>query len=118
MRRILAWIPALVWMMVIFAFSHQPALKASTIDWQDFIIRKIAHITEYFILTLLYLWSLRKYPGFSRKKALLTAGVLAFLYAVTDEYHQTFISGREGRARDVGIDSLGVCLAAIFSRNW
>ena len=118
MRRILTWIPALAWMMVIFAFSQQPALKASTIDWQDFIIRKIAHVTEYFILTLFYLWPLRKIQGFSRNRALITAGVLAFLYAVTDEYHQTFITGREGRARDVGIDSLGILLAAFFSRNW
>jgi len=118
MRRILAWIPALVWMAVIFGFSHQPALKTSSIDWQDFIIRKTAHVTEYFILTLLFLLPLHQSLGLSRKKALVVAVVLALIYAITDEYHQTFITGREGRFRDVGIDSLGVLSAVLFSRNW
>lgn len=118
MRKNLVWIPALAWMGVIFAFSQQPALKASSIDWQDFIIRKIAHVTEYFILTFLYLFALNRSLGLSRKTALITAGMLALIYAVTDEYHQTFILGREGRARDVGIDSLGILLTVIISRNW
>jgi VanZ family protein len=33
--------------------------------------------------------------------------LLAIFYAVTDEYHQTLVSGRSGKILDVGIDSLG-----------
>jgi VanZ family protein len=36
------------------------------------------------------------------------AGVIALLYAFSDEWHQSFVPGREGALRDVGIDALGV----------
>jgi VanZ family protein len=41
----------------------------------------------------------------------------ATLFAVSDEYHQTFVPGRGGTATDVAIDGLGIVLAAMIAWN-
>jgi VanZ family protein len=53
------------------------------------------------------------------KRPYLWAILLTILYAVSDEYHQTFVPGRNGQLADVLIDSLGG-LIALFSlrKNW
>ena len=51
------------------------------------------------------------------RKALILSAIIAFLYAVSDEYHQTFVPLREGRARDVFIDSIGIFLMSLFLRR-
>ena len=45
--------------------------------------------------------------GISTKKAYAIAFVLSVIYAVTDEIHQIFVPGREGKISDVVIDSSG-----------
>ena len=107
-KKITPWIPVLIWMLVIFAFSSRPTLRAATIDWQDFIIRKMAHFVEYFILFALNYRALLRSTSLSKRQAILLAFGLGLIYAFSDEYHQTLVPGREGRFRDVFIDSLGL----------
>ena len=109
MKKILLWLPSIVWVLVIFGFSAQPTLRVSSVNWQDFVLRKTAHFLEYFILYFLFLVPL--------KKSHHTALLLAILYACTDEFHQLFVIGREGRIRDVIIDSLGASFGWYFSRR-
>jgi len=106
--KVLYWLPTLFWMIVIFGFSAQPSLHASAIDWQDFLIKKSAHVTEYFILGLLLNFSLKKTTSLSVGRRCLLLIIMGMVYASTDEYHQTFIAGREGRVRDVLIDCIGI----------
>jgi VanZ family protein len=114
--KIFYWLPAVIWMVVIFGFSSRPSLHASAVDWQDFIIKKSAHLGEYFILGILVYNSLKKTSGFNSLSLLLLTITITVLYAVTDEYHQTFISGREGKIRDVAIDGLGSVIALLTIR--
>jgi len=44
---------------------------------------------------------------------LLSAG-LAVAYALSDEYHQTFVPGRNGNLFDVMIDGVGACAAMLL----
>lgn len=48
------------------------------------------------------------------RKAFPTALFLGFLYACSDEYHQTFVSGRSGELKDVMIDTTGVLIGAVI----
>ena len=105
------WFLVIVWASFIFFLSHQPGLESGLAAQWDFFLRKLAHISEYTILTLLLINALKE-QGLSRKKILLLAISLAFFYAISDEYHQTFILGRNGTFRDVLIDSSGIFLAA------
>ena len=81
----------------------------------NFIFRKICHFSEYLILSVLvcsFLISIK------RRNILLCCTyslLFSFLYAIMDEYHQTFINGRSGQAVDVLIDSLGVAVGCIIT---
>ncbi len=92
-----AWAPVLLWAAVIFAFSSLPSLGTDLGTW-DLVLRKLAHLAEYAILGGLLLRATRR---------LGPAVVLAALYAVSDEVHQTFVEGRVGAVLDVAIDTLG-----------
>jgi VanZ family protein len=101
-------------MVVIFGFSAQPSLHASSVSWLDFLIKKSAHVTEYFILGLLLYFSLKNTTSLSPGKRLILIIIIGLVYASSDEFHQIFVSGREGRFRDVLIDSLGLLTSAKF----
>jgi VanZ family protein len=101
------WILVFLWTGLIFFLSHQPYLKSDLPGQWYFFLRKIAHITEYAILTFLLIRALKGYQ-LTNGRVLILATSLAIAYAIFDEYHQTLISGREGTPRDVLIDSLGV----------
>jgi VanZ family protein len=96
-------------MALIFAFSAMPSDNEhhSTLM---FVMRKLAHFSEYLALTALWWWALKTRIG--GRQALLPAAAIAFGYAITDELHQTFVSGRTGTPRDVLIDTAGILTAA------
>ena len=67
-------------------------------------IRKIAHVTEYFILGILVISLL--YDFNINKKATISI-LICIIFATMDEFHQLFVDGRTGRFVDVIIDSIG-----------
>jgi len=110
------WILVFIWAGFIFFLSSQPFLKSGLPNQWDFVLRKIAHITEYAILAWLLIRALKGYQ-LTNRQILISAISLSILYAISDEYHQTFILGREGALRDVLIDSSGVFLIAWFNKG-
>jgi VanZ family protein len=103
----LRWLAVALWMGVIFALSATPSLVSPFEPFFDFIIRKLAHVGEYGLLTALLFSALRIHIT-REGHALFIAVLVAVSYAFSDEWHQTFVPGREGSLRDVGIDALGV----------
>jgi len=103
-----------LWMGVIFYFSSlEGRIYASKPSFWFYVERKGAHIGEYFILMLLFINLFKNY--FSQKsKIILWAGGLVLLYAFSDEYHQSFVFGREGKISDVGFDLIGITLAGLL----
>jgi VanZ family protein len=110
-RPLLYWLPTLAWMVVIFGFSSQHSLHASTIAWQDFTIKKSAHFSEYFVYAILLYFSLFHTTRFARHQLLIFTLSISLLYAISDEYHQSYIPGRSPMVRDVAIDTAGAALA-------
>jgi len=48
----------------------------------------------------------------------LPAALITVTYAISDEYHQSFVEGRHGTPVDVLIDSVGVAIAiALHTRR-
>ena len=101
--RLTTWAPVIAWAAVIFAFSSMPSLGTDLGTW-DLILRKAAHLVEYAILGALLVRATRS-P--------LLAVLLAGLYAVSDEVHQTFVEGRVGAPLDVAIDTLGAAVGVL-----
>ena len=130
-KAIICWLLVIIWMIIIFSFSQNNSNQSSsksrevvtkivdvlekkkTKEEKTIIVekihipfRKFAHGFEYAVLCLLLLIALNT-SGINGKKQLLLAIIICILYASTDEFHQTLISGRSGEIRDVLIDSLG-----------
>lgn len=115
-RLVYYWLPALIWMGLIFILSSRPRIVLSPDNTINFIIFKFLHMVEYSILYFLLFRgfnSLSK-KNFTFKEKLLFPLLIAIFYAVTDEIHQTFIPTREGRIRDVVIDALGISIMYSF----
>jgi VanZ family protein len=86
------------------------------VTWQEpygmleFFIRKAGHVSEFTILALLLGYALLAKP-MKWSKALIYTTLFSILYAASDEWHQTFVSGRTGHVIDVAVDTTGILLA-------
>lgn len=104
------WLPVLLWMGVIFFGSSQSNLPAPPDHVLNFILKKIGHVVVYAILALLLLRATK-----GSKRPALYAIAIAALYAASDEFHQSFVPGREATLRDVGIDVAASALALFLA---
>ena len=75
--------------------------------------RKILHMSEYFILAILFY---RVYILYKIKQIYLLTFLSAVLYAISDEFHQLF-TGRTGTIVDVLFDSIGILFAIYIINN-
>ena len=82
-------------------------------------LRKVIHATVYCVLALILLALSRIIFG-GRKYLLSCAIILAlcFLFAMGDEYHQTFVDGRTGQMLDVLIDTAGACVGMLIFSSY
>ena len=107
-RALFLWLPVIVWAAVIFTFSSIPSLGTGLGSW-DVVLRKLAHAAEFGVLGALLYRALRHEP---------LAILLGSAYAVTDEVHQAFVSGRHGSPVDWLIDTLGVVAGVLICSRW
>jgi VanZ family protein len=107
-------LPPLVVMVVIFLLSAQPSTGHYPLF--EVLLRKLAHVTEYAALTLCWWRALRGLGVSDSNRVLIAVAVcLALAYSASDEFHQTFVSGRHGTPVDVLIDSIGMTIAAVVA---
>ncbi len=140
----LSFVPAIIMMYLIFSFSNQTGSESGNLSYKVSkimvllynkiffkeldnnalntlivtihpYVRKLAHVTEYFLLAAcvsfpLYVYRLR---GFL---LMIIAGTFCVLFAALDEYHQSFISGRVASSKDIMIDSIGILIGIILVR--
>jgi VanZ family protein len=97
-------------MALIFVFSAQSDLDTGLGVWDE-IGREFAHVGEYLALTLLWIWALRP----AVRRPVIAAASISLLYAISDEWHQSFVEGRGASVFDLGMDAIGVALAVAFS---
>jgi len=133
-KRIAIYALTIFWMIMLFYFSSQPAnisngqsgrvmmIFRQTLGISEgivsdkalqFAIRKSGHGAGYFVLGILMTLSAAWAKG--EKPRYMLALTLCFLYAVSDELHQTFVPGRSGELRDVVIDTLGASLGVLLA---
>lgn len=106
-------------MGLIFILSSLPASRLPDFGTVDFFIKKGGHATGYALLALAYYFALP--PRLSSGYRIVTALMMALLFALSDEYHQSFVEGRTSSLRDVLIDcggaAIALTLAGIYSSN-
>lgn len=127
MKKLKYFIPSILLMILIFIFSNQTGNESSNLSGQivlwiqanlhisipELFIRKAAHMSEYAILTMTFIYGF--YKSELKQSRIFAFSLLStFLYACTDEIHQLFIGGRSGQLTDVFIDTSGGILAIFF----
>lgn len=127
-RLVLAWTLLILWMLFIFIMSSFNGVMSSnqsgsiaTLIYNifnisdtskvSFIIRKCAHVSEFFILGILVINLVSKY---NVKHIYLISFIICVLYSSSDEFHQLFVPGRSGQVTDIFIDMIGVVLGLLL----
>lgn len=102
-------------MGIIFTFSSIPSAGLPDFEWADQFVKKGGHALGYGLLALAYAHGLGAGGNdkiYLRRRLIIAWG-LAALYAVLDEFHQSFTPGRQPSPWDVVIDSCGAALALL-----
>ncbi len=131
---VISWILTVLWMAVIFLFSHQDSDSSSGLSGQlaavlvrltggqldgpgllrfEGMLRVFAHGFIFFVLGLLVSYAFETINIKELPNAALTF-IVSALYAASDELHQIFVPGRAGEFKDFLIDCAGIVLAIIF----
>jgi VanZ family protein len=113
---LLRWVPSLSIMGLIFFFSSLPSEKIPYYGELDYIIKKGSHALGYGLLGLSYYYALPR--GLSRIYRWVLALIMTILFALSDEYHQSFVQGRTSSLRDVAIDCLGTIVALFLGAGY
>ncbi|MFZ5376458.1 MAG: VanZ family protein [Patescibacteria group bacterium] len=115
-------LPPLIWAVFIFVLSSQEVLPGFETSLSDFIFKKSAHMFVYDVLYFLTYRSLHLLFTQKRRavpnKLWLTVLILCLIYAISDELHQSFVSGRHASFRDVGYDMLGGSIALLRKADY
>ena len=151
MKKLIAWVLVIIWMVVIFFLSDMTGERSHNIsegaiestvttvvnttnklnitkksNYQkksiknisevlNYIVRKILHILEYFILFLLLYNAFIKY-SINNKTILIYCVLVCFIYSCSDEYHQSFRE-RTGHFSDCIIDMIGTIFGILLHKR-
>ena len=132
-----SWLPAVAWAVVISVLSTDvfsslhtsrfiiPALHwifpragAETLALMHAVIRKAAHVTEYFIFSIFLVRGLRGQDRGWKMRWALWAVVIAAGYAGLDEFHQSFVPSRTASPWDALLDTAGASAAQVVLWIW
>ena len=137
LRPVSRYLPLIVWLVFIFFASSDnlnagntsriigplilwlfPSTSPETLAVVNVITRKIAHFTEYAILGFLAARAFRTspHPAINRRWFLICIALVA-VYALLDEYHQSFVPSRTASIFDSLIDMAGGLTVLIFIRS-
>lgn len=105
-------------MAVIFGFSSVPSTEMPIFGFLDIIVKKGGHALGYGLLALFYLRGLKGDGKDLKIPWLYLAWMMTLVYSATDEFHQSFVSGRQPAATDVLIDALGAAIALILAARY
>ncbi len=134
-RPLLAWKrlgPPLAWMALIMWFSTDrfsaentrgmiglflqwfaPGLQPDEFEFIHGLVRKLAHLTEYGVLGLLWFRALGRDRAITLSAVAAVSLLICVAWAALDEWHQSFVPSRTASVVDVAIDSSGAFLALV-----
>jgi VanZ family protein len=130
--------PPIIWMALIFWFSSGywnadqtgavamplfswllPWATAADLEFVHGLMRKIAHVTEYAILAILWQRALTRGTGLGARSIAGIAFAISAAWAGVDEWHQSTVATRTGSRVDVVIDASGAVIGLLMlARDW
>ena len=113
-HRLLGWLPAVIWAAFIFSLSSLPGKSFPDLNLLGDIPSIIAHIGLYAVFMFLLSRALQRQSWLSPSGLFRVAFVIVALYAISDEYHQSFVPGRYADFLDWLADMVGATLAWVW----
>lgn len=117
---VLYWLPPIILMIIIFMLSSRQRISVADSYSVNFTFFKSLHLIEYATLYILLFRAF--YKSFINKLHINyifgLAITVAILYAISDEFHQTFTPTRQGSPRDVIIDTIGILIAFSYTKMY
>lgn len=111
------WAPVILCVVAIFSMSSLTAAdihRLNVFRIPSEYVHRIGHLIEYAVLAALLVRALyHSDTGMSPIRMNTVAVIALILFAGTDEWHQTFVPGRKGRAGDVLYDILCVTMGIV-----
>jgi len=104
-KALIKFIPATIWMLVIFYFSSRSTTGVGYTGIERFLLFKTLHLIEYGLLAVLIIYPIQN---------LVPTIFYSYLYAISDEIHQYFTPGRGPKFTDTLIDLLGIIIGLLF----
>lgn len=98
---------------ILNGFTNNYSFNKDVFDTLHLIVRKSAHVFEYFILSALLYNYLRFYVK-ENKKLYIYTFILNLICSIADEFHQLFIVDRTAKIFDPLIDSIGAIIFLII----
>src|SRR5579863_1216871 len=107
------------WLLIQILSLLHIVVSPERFEFLHFCLRKLAHLTEYCIFSLLlYAASLNAEDFEWHPRLALRSVVIAGLYSLTDEYHQSYVATRTPSLVDCGIDTAGASFAVLMIVVW
>ncbi len=113
-ERFVPWLPPLLWMTLIFSMSSRSTIPVAP-GLSPQLIAAAGHIVVYAILAVLLVRALNGYITSWQRRAAL-AWVIAVLYGISDEFHQSFVPRRYATVEDVILDAIGAAIGLLIYR--
>ena len=95
--------------LILFIPGNMLEFLSGVVKNYEYVLRKTAHFTEYLVLALIFYKAI-VVSSAKTKNSLKITLIFCFLYAVSDEVHQIFVSGRAFAVKDIIIDTAGATL--------
>lgn len=102
---IFRWFLVIIWAGLIFFLSSQPTLPIPA-GFIGEIISKISHFVAFFVLNFLLYYAFLMHHN--KKRSLHLAIFLSLVFAILDEFHQSFVPGRTADILDLLTDAGGI----------
>ncbi|MGE5197037.1 MAG: VanZ family protein [Deltaproteobacteria bacterium] len=108
------WAPVVIWMGAIFVFSSLPSRNIpSLFPLQDVFFHGIIYAG----LAWVFMRAAKNtFLGLSPLKLIFLTVIFCTVYGLCDEFHQSFVPGRDASLFDVAIDLLGAFMGSLFYR--
>ena len=116
--KLVNWLPALFWALLIFFQSHNPSPPGADLA-PDYVL----HFLAYGILGAAVLFGISGgfkplWNGLFSPRQAVAAVILSILYGFSDEWHQSFIPKRNSSWADIAADSLGAVVFMALAMIW